>query len=334
MRSTQKKKAPLILACVIAIGCIIFASTYSGKIKTKTPARNTGTLTAVKTQVISNDLREIDTDGDGLKDWEESLWKSDPKNKDTDSDGTPDGDEVESGRNPVVKGPNDKVTPQEQIAVITAKVNTPPTTTGNIARELFANYVDLKKSGKEITPEMENQLIQNTLLVADYGPSGAKIYSVKDIKISSDISNASLRAYANSMGTVFRKNNPQAEENELVIMSKVLASRSSKDLEKLDPLIASYTKIVEDSLKVSVPQPLAQLHLEFINAFSSGLDADIQMRKLFEDAAMSLVGLKQYEEAAAKISYTHENILKYYTDQSIMFNENEDGYGFLHMIAH
>ena len=48
-----------------------------------------------------------DTDQDGLKDWEEALWKTNPKNPDTDGDGTSDGEEVNSGRDPNKKGPDD-----------------------------------------------------------------------------------------------------------------------------------------------------------------------------------------------------------------------------------
>jgi len=48
-----------------------------------------------------------DSDNDGLKDWEEALWKTDPQNPDTDGDGTPDGKEVAEGRNPAIPGPDD-----------------------------------------------------------------------------------------------------------------------------------------------------------------------------------------------------------------------------------
>ena len=52
-------------------------------------------------------VANADSDKDGLKDWEEALWKTDPKFSDTDGDGTPDGEEVAKKRNPTVRGPND-----------------------------------------------------------------------------------------------------------------------------------------------------------------------------------------------------------------------------------
>ncbi|OGD66657.1 hypothetical protein A2Z61_00915, partial [Candidatus Campbellbacteria bacterium RIFCSPLOWO2_02_35_12] len=62
----------------------------------------------IQAEAIKN-IAEKDSDRDGLKDWEEALWGSDPHNPDTDGDRTPDGEEVVVGRNPIIAGPNDKL---------------------------------------------------------------------------------------------------------------------------------------------------------------------------------------------------------------------------------
>ena len=51
----------------------------------------------------------LDSDRDGLKDWEELLWKTDKTNADTDGDGTSDGEELALGRDPRKKGSGDKL---------------------------------------------------------------------------------------------------------------------------------------------------------------------------------------------------------------------------------
>lgn len=49
-----------------------------------------------------------DSDGDGLADLVENLYKTDPNNPDTDGDGVSDGEEVQAGRNPTLaEGPGD-----------------------------------------------------------------------------------------------------------------------------------------------------------------------------------------------------------------------------------
>ncbi len=51
-----------------------------------------------KSDVVAPIAYDLDSDSDGLKDWEETLWGTDPKNPDTDGDGTEDGSAVEAER--------------------------------------------------------------------------------------------------------------------------------------------------------------------------------------------------------------------------------------------
>ncbi len=100
----SKKVMTLFGACGIAVGSIAFAALYSSKINAEKKPSN---LIADTSSVIKNKILEKDTDNDNLKDWEEALWKTDPRVADTDGDGTNDGAEIKSQRNPLVAGPND-----------------------------------------------------------------------------------------------------------------------------------------------------------------------------------------------------------------------------------
>jgi len=93
--------AILPLAIVFAVGLILFIGAYSKK-----DAFSQFTLLGAKETTVES--QNLDTDNDGLKDWEEKLYKTDPLNPDTDGDGYLDGEEINSGHNPLVKGPNDK----------------------------------------------------------------------------------------------------------------------------------------------------------------------------------------------------------------------------------
>jgi len=66
----------------------------------------------------SSSLVNIDSDSDGLPDWKESLYGTDPQKSDTDSDGTSDFDEIALNRDPLKPNtaksgqePNDKIDP-------------------------------------------------------------------------------------------------------------------------------------------------------------------------------------------------------------------------------
>jgi len=58
-------------------------------------------LTDEEERTLGSDRNNVDSDGDGLFDYEEArVYLSDPVRSDTDSDGYPDGQEVRSGYNP------------------------------------------------------------------------------------------------------------------------------------------------------------------------------------------------------------------------------------------
>ena len=91
-----------------------------------------------------------DSDRDGLKDWEERLWGTNPNNPDTDGDGAPDGQEIKLGRNPL------KPPPDSLDATQSAKKRLPDesnaeekksTLSADIARNFFSDYVSLKNQG-------------------------------------------------------------------------------------------------------------------------------------------------------------------------------------------
>ncbi len=65
---------------------------------------------------LATQVETADADRDGLLNFEETLWGTDPENADTDGDGTDDGREVALGRNPRKAGPDDPLeTPLKEV---------------------------------------------------------------------------------------------------------------------------------------------------------------------------------------------------------------------------
>ena len=87
---------------LIALGIWFLSRKTEANPARVTPQKQSAVATKPATVVF-------DADGDGLPDWEEALWSTNPKKPDTDGDGTPDGEEVAVHRNPRKAGPSDSL---------------------------------------------------------------------------------------------------------------------------------------------------------------------------------------------------------------------------------
>lgn len=98
----------------IVLGVLVLAA--AGSVVYLLPSVSTGgpddkTAASGDAVALKNDL--TDTDHDGLIDRDETYWRTDPNNPDTDGDRFLDGEEILTGHNPLVKGPDDFLDPQQ-----------------------------------------------------------------------------------------------------------------------------------------------------------------------------------------------------------------------------
>ncbi len=96
---------PTFLGLFLIISFLIFSNDTNTK-----PLAQNESLENSQGQSQTNE--RPDTDGDGLKDWEEKLRGTDPFKADTDGDGTADGVEVKQNRDPLKSAPGDNLNPE------------------------------------------------------------------------------------------------------------------------------------------------------------------------------------------------------------------------------
>jgi len=118
----------------------------------KTPPTQSQTeVVAVKNSVIN----ETDSDSDGLKDWEEVLWGTDPMKKISNPEKIPDADYIQK------KIDAKEGLPTQNTNSLTAKALATPGEDATVAlsKDIFAEYVSLKKSGN-LNPASIDQLTE------------------------------------------------------------------------------------------------------------------------------------------------------------------------------
>jgi hypothetical protein len=289
----SKKFTFTLISIIVALGIIYFFS-WLGNNKTETTS-----LTKAETQTKVQEFMALDTDGDGMKDWEEALWKTDPKKTDTDGDGTSDNEEIILNRdplkqniNPANQEPSDKIdekiiTDNKKVADDFAKLSE----TDKMGRMLFSQYLATKKADQALTESDIAGIIQNT--IAEMPDVSFKQYTLKNILISQGTSQEEIKKYANDLAEVilvglfndgFAKQDYDfygiAEiENLMLIMEETSDTMDTRQaFNDLEPIINKYDLLVKNLLIVSVPKDLANDHLNFVNAFELIHDNLLQIR--------------------------------------------------------
>jgi len=268
-----------------------------------------------------NELLNKDTDNDGLKDWEEILWKTDPNNPDTDHDGTIDNEEIKLNRNPLKPWPNDSL-PKDENATTTR----PETLTQKIGREFLTQY--FKTKGDINLTDAEQLNIINSLLLNLNSDTGKIKYELNDISISSDNSETKIKNYINGFARAI-KPLQLIQQNELEIFKEILKDEENEQLDKIKQLKADrllYEKTIRDLTLLSAPLNYKYIHLDFLNFFNNTAGAVLKMEMIYDDPAKAVIGVKTYSAEAEKTAILFKNFKDQTIKDKMQFSPNEDGY--------
>jgi len=239
-----------------------------------------------------------DSDNDGLKDWEESLWGTDPENPDTDGDGTKDGEEASLGRNPLKEGPDDKMNDVKFISSKNSSVETPgslsepKTLTEALSRELFTEYVTLKNSG-DFTEGDEEELVNSLLSKISLEISFDK-YALEDIFIVPNSKEAAMQYLENMSEVIVKYMFSSDIKDESEIITKVAQSGGKEGTEELDPIINLYRSATRELLPIKTPSGIADQHVMLINSTSGIAEALSEMKEMENDPVLGLFALQKY----------------------------------------
>lgn len=266
-----------------------------------------------------------DKDQDGLKDWEEELWKTDPAKSDTDSDETTDGEEIRLRRDPTIPGPNDafdEKTIQEKINEVPAK---PETETERMSREFFAGYLELKQQGGgKISSEAMQGLVYDTFLSASLSEEG-KRYDTTDMRTQEPRENA-LREYGNQVGALIAKHSPSDMDDPFTIFKRALQTENPDELTDLGRYTALYNALTADLLALPVPEQAVKIHLELLNALQGISDNTAAFEKLFTDSLKAMPAIPQYQKNAEALSLALKKLQALFIKERVRFTQDESGY--------
>ena len=237
------------------------------------------------------DLINKDTDGDGVLDWEESLWGTDPVKRDTDGDNIP--DDVEIARLKAESGVVENSTfTQEEIENLTE--------TEKFARELLATVATLSQNG-EINEETID-VISTSLAENIQNRPQRKIYTLADIKIVFSKTKEAVGKYGQELQTIQKKY--PLNNNVALIVMEALTDDGDINIEvlnKFDPIIAQMNGLVGEMALTNTPEYLAPMHLLVMNGFQKLIENLEDMKLIESDAMVAFSAISKYEENSAEL---------------------------------
>ncbi len=223
-----------------------------------------------------------DTDGDGVPDWKETLWGTDPNKKAT----------------------FDQVSDLKYIANKSKELNLTPTgddtnisETDKFAREFFATYVAMKSSGQDVA-SINN--FSSALGQKIASPTIVDQYAQKDIVIDSNTGPGENKKYYTLVKKLFDTYRTSGMGDELSIINIGLAASSKMDgatfTQKLNSIATSYKNFASDLIKIPVPESLASNLLLVVNGSNNTGESIEGMSEISTDPIVGLSGLSQYQK--------------------------------------
>ncbi|MBX4216235.1 thrombospondin type 3 repeat-containing protein, partial [Candidatus Parcubacteria bacterium] len=251
------------------------------------------------------ELIERDTDKDGVTDWEESLWGTDPTRADSDGDGTMDKQEIAAMR---------------KASGIAAPIAAATSTneTDAFARQLFSTLLSLKSSGQldqSTITELSQSLVKEA--VSSKLPDR---YDSNDLAVVSATA-ASRQAYAEGLTRVSERYRTKVSESYLVIVERALSSQRETDLAGLEDYANAYNAMAGELIQFGAPNDIAAAHLSLANSYVKLSVSMKNMERLVENPIVGLTGLITYEQELASTGKILDNIKAYFNENGIILGK-------------
>lgn len=235
----------------------------------------------------------FDDDKDGLSNWEEAIYGTDPKNADSDGDGFLDGEEVLSGRNPAKKGPSDLLA--KQAGPLSKEEEGQKTATDAFAKVALLNFINNSntQSFTDLTPEEFDAELKksfgNSQTTEEYQKAmRAALYNYipqdfgKKIKISETSSEKEAQIYVENLQKIMAEASAKSGKYTGHLYEIIADAFQKKDFAQIDDATKSYMFIYDNMIKLTAPKSVANIHRH-------GL-------LLFYETSVAVKALKNWEE--------------------------------------
>lgn len=234
-------------------------------------------------------VTQVDTDKDGLADWEEALWHTDKNNPDTDNDGSSDGAEIAVSRDPKKAGPDDIITnPTDRVSILTRNA------------VMGSDIPPLELPAETVAARQTNPLGQLTII----DPETANTPTF----------------YGNSMTEAVRPYLETQTENMSGVLLRYVNYGNPNDLTLIKKAATGAKQATENLRSVSVPKSIAETHQQFVEHLVKSSQLLDNMANIQNDPLLATQSSQQY---LLEYLYTTKALLdinQYFINHKVKFD--------------
>ncbi len=267
---------------------------------------------------------DADADNDGLKNWEEEVHKTDPRNPDTDGDGYLDGEEVASGYDPAMKAPNDALegadtnSPRpapKNLTTYLAQILTQKISSGEIAPTQGDSLDDIKND-----PDLPyNQDLVNEALV-QIGLRAKEYFTLPPMtseiaETSSSGVTAQTIAYLSQVNAIFETHINEIRKLGLGEIEMLRKTVDSEDISAVSLYASEYQKAIIEIKSLEAPPHLLAWHNDMLATLSVLVKIFEAVKDFRNDPAMAAAALETYMPVVDQLQALSEKMTSYATAQ-------------------
>ena len=244
-----------------------------------------------------------DSDGDGLPDWQEALYGTDPNKAISNQFGIPDGEAVSEGK--LTPQTLKNQLPQDNVAIPVSEIPGVDPAQGSVTEQFSQQFLQAymaKSNGQPLSDADQQALVSQLLanLAAESQPLFSSIYTKISVRTSSSETNLQ---YADAVERIFAQDDLPADSNNPVeIMQSLIINKDPSAKTKLLAVASMYRKLANDLLSTPAPIALTNDHLSLIQAFDS-LNKSVLLIATYEKDPVGVMGaLAAYTPASKQLS--------------------------------
>lgn len=280
---------------------------------------------------LLNAIATRDSDGDGLPDWQEALYGTDPHTIDTQKLGMSDAEAVAKGLI-VPKAVADISAPGDSSSSPEDPFSD-GTLTSLFAQHLLSVYATAKeaKGGGDLTEEEISAVVQTA--VSEMAGTFAKSPDYKgpgDIAVIATTPD-SLRAYATAAESIIKKNTAPVTMSEIDYLQKLVMEKDGSAAGNISQIARAYRMTAAGFAVLPVPSEIASSHLAFVNSMMRLAQIDADFAREESDPLAAILALQQYQTVVRNVAVSLANIGTTYVNKNILPQKGNEGAYFIEL---